>query len=277
MPHPMNATDDDAMNEFLTAFGVNQNDQNTNDQKEDQGTDDQNDQNQNDQNDTDDQNKDDQSNQNDQNDQNQNQSSQTQNDSQNTNQGDPKVNQAFAQMRVQNKQMQDMLKGIGELLGVQDTSNPELLTNALNQKILAAQAQKQGISPELLQEIQNLKNQNLVNQQENIRRTAYLGFQQLKDNFQLDDKGLQAFADELVADGVNPFEQPVNLLSEYRVRKFDQLMAAAEERGAQAERERSANASKHGSTPNNKQGKGDTDTEKITTVSGLNKFFEKNG
>lgn len=193
--------------------------------------------------------------------------------------GDPnsKIAQTFAQMRIQNKQLNDLVKGIAGVLGVQDTSKPEALTQALQQKVLEAQSKQQGVPPEVLQRLQTLEQQNQYFTQEEFRRQAYLGFQRIKDEFSLDDKGLNAFADQLLADGVNPFEQPVDLMSAYISRNYKRLLTEAEEKGAQKEAERSTKAGKHSSSPGSKTGQQQEEPTKITTISDLNAWMAKSG
>lgn len=189
-----------------------------------------------------------------------------------------KAENAFAQMRVLNKKYEHMFKGLSEILEVKgvDLNNPEAVLSAMQEKIIAAQAQKQNIPVEVLQELTTLKQEKQQFTSDQIRQSAYLGFQKIKDDFKLEDNELQAFADQLVEDGLNPFEQPVDLIREYRFRNFDKLVQQAEERGARREAERAAKAGQHSSTPNIKNGQGNTESEKITTVSGLTKWFEQN-
>jgi hypothetical protein len=180
---------------------------------------------------------------------------------------------AFAQMRTQNKQYEELLKGIAGLVGLENVNDPTQISTALQQKIVEAQAQKQGVPAELIQRLNTLEQANQQHTREQVQQAAYLGFQKVKDEFKLDDKGLQTFADELVANGVNPFEQPVDLVSEYKIRNFEKLIQAAVERGIQQEQQRAASAQQHGTTPNGQTGNKPGETGSITTVAELNKFF----
>lgn len=183
---------------------------------------------------------------------------------------------AFAQMRVENKKYQNMMKDIASLLGVQD-SNPDNIMNAMQEKIVNAQARQQGIPTELAQRLAQLENANREFTLGEIRRNAYLGFQQIKDTFGLDDTSLNQFADTLVASGLNPFEQQVDLVSEYKLRNFDMLIKQAEERGAKAEAERSSRASSQSTTPNTRQGIQESERGKIiTSIADLTKWLEDN-
>ena len=183
---------------------------------------------------------------------------------------------AFAQMRVENKKYQNMMKDIASLLGVQD-SNPDNIMNAMQEKIVNAQARQQWIPTELAQRLAQLENANREFTLGEIRRNAYLGFQQIKDTFGLDDTSLNQFADTLVASGLNPFEQQVDLVSEYKLRNFDMLIKQAEERGAKAEAERSSIASSQSTTPNTRQGIQESERGKIiTSIADLTKWLEDN-
>lgn len=182
---------------------------------------------------------------------------------------------AFAQMRVENKRYQSMIKDIAGILGVQ-SNNPDEIVNAMQEKIVNAQAKQQGIPTELAQRLAQLEARDREFTLGEIRRNAYLGFQQIKDTFGLDDTSLNQFADELVASGVNPFEEQIDLVSEYKLRNFDNLIKLAEERGAKAEAERASRASSQSTTPNAKQGMQEPDKGKITSIADLNKWLEDN-
>ena len=181
---------------------------------------------------------------------------------------------AFAQMRIENKKYQTMLNNIAGVLGVK-SSKPEEVFQALQDKVTSAQAQQQGISPEVMQRLAMLEQQNSEYALQEARKNAYIGFQKVKDTFGLDNNALNAFADELVATGLNPFEQQVDVLTEYKIRNYDKLIKEAEERGARMEAERSAKASSKSSAPDAKRGSDVNDDVKISSISDLNSWFEK--
>ena len=188
-----------------------------------------------------------------------------------------KQNHAFAQMRMQSNRQQAVLKQIADTLGVQNTDNPDEVLNALQNLATKAQAQKQGIPEEVLQRLQTLEAKDAENNRRNNLIAAGQGFQQLKTKHNLTDEALQNFADELIADGINPYENPVNLLQEYRNRHFDELMEAAVARGVQQEVARATKAGKQSSTPNTVQGSSDTPQEgRINTVADLTRFLNEN-
>ena len=188
--------------------------------------------------------------------------------------GQDKTGQAFAQMRIENKRQKDLLNGVAAILGLDSLSDPVQIQQALEQKILAAQAQKQGITPEVLTRLQSLEADKAQNEYEKLERAAYLGFQQVKDKFGLDDKALQSFANEMVLAGQNPFEQPVDLMNAYISRHYADLIEAAIQKGIQQEAERAAKALQTSSTPVPKVGQSAGDAGKIGTVRDLTAWFD---
>ena len=187
---------------------------------------------------------------------------------------DPKVAQAFAAMRVQNKNYEKIMNGIADVLGVKDTSNPEAVMGSLNDLILKAEAKKQNVPEELYKRLHTLEERDQLATQEEIRRTAYLGFQAVKDKHKLTDEQLNHFADELHGIGLNPFETQLDLVKEYRNLHFEDIVKQAVEEGARAEVERSTKAATHSSAPNPKKGQAGSDPEKINSVAQLNAWFD---
>jgi len=185
-----------------------------------------------------------------------------------------KAGRAFAQLRVQNAQYRKTLNGIAKILGVTDTSDPDTLIAQLNKVILEKEAKDKNVPAELLERLQILEERDREYTQKQIMEYAYLGFQRVKDLFNLDDAGLQKFADELVAAGINPFETKVDVVREYKLLHFDELMQAAFEKGVKQEQERAAKAANHSTAPNPQKGPGQSgNPEKITTVAQLNDWM----
>ena len=106
---------------------------------------------------------------------------------------------AFAQMRVENKQYQSLLQEIAGILGVQDTKDPAAVSAALQQKIVETQAKQSNIPADVLMRLKTLeaKDQEYVTNQ--LKTTAYIGFQKVKDTFGLSDQELGQFAEQLAA------------------------------------------------------------------------------
>lgn len=177
---------------------------------------------------------------------------------------------AFAQMRIEKRKLEKTMKGVAEILGIQDTSNPENLTSAIQQKVIEAQAKQQNIPPEVLSRLHQLEELQSESNQNQIRQQAYVGFQKLKDTFNLSTQDLETFAENLQKNGINPFERPVDVVREYKLQNFDKLVSDAEARGIQKEIERANKAKAQSSNPGKNQGKQQGESvEKITTISDL--------
>ena len=190
---------------------------------------------------------------------------------------DTKQAHAFAQMRMANQQQAQLIKQIAGVLGVDNTKDPQAMMAAVQQLAVKAQAQKQGIPEELISRLNQLENTNLEYQRQQAYLAAGRGFQTIKDKYGLDDAGLEAFAQELIADGVNPYERPVDLVSEYKLRHFDDLIAQATQKGIDQEAQRAAKAGAQGSTPSDTTGgRADSDPPKINSVAELNKWLDEN-
>lgn len=185
--------------------------------------------------------------------------------------------QAFAQMRIANQQQQQLINQIAQVVGITDTKDHNAVIQALQNLTIKAQSQKQGIPEEVLAKINRLEGMEQEYQRQQTYLAAGRGFQSIKDQFKLDDNALESFAQELIADGINPYENPVDLMSEYRNRHFDELIAQAEQRGMEQEAKRAAKAGTQGSTPPDTTGsRAESDTPKIETVADLNKWLEEN-
>jgi len=184
--------------------------------------------------------------------------------------------QAFAKMRVENKNLQKMVEGIAEVLGIQDTKDPEAVNNAIKDKILEAQAKKAEVPKEMLARLQYLEEKDAAAEETNNRNAAFHQFQQVKSNFNLSDKELEAFATELQMAGLNPFANKLDLVKEYKNLHFDTLVQNEVAKAVANEMKRSTKASTQGTTPSSNQNPGgnNTGTEKITSVNELTNWFK---
>ena len=190
---------------------------------------------------------------------------------------DTKQAQAFAQLRIANQQQQQLLRQIAGVVGVTDTKDPAAMMNALQQLAIKAQSQQQGIPEEVLTRLNHLEHMNTEFQRQQAYLAAGRGFQTIKDKYGLDNDALEAFAQELIADGLNPYEQRVNLVNEYKLRHFDSMLEQAVQKGIDQEAQRAAKAGAQSSTPTTTSGgRADSETPKINSVAELNKWLEDN-
>lgn len=188
-----------------------------------------------------------------------------------------KANAAFAQMRSENTALKKLVNDIAGVLGVNPNTPPAQVQAAVQDAILRAQAKQQNLDPAVLHRLQQLEQYKEANERQSLSNRALMGFQTVKNQFSLTDKELDSFADQLMKDGVNPFTTSVDLVAEYKLRNFDKLLAAAEQRGAAKEAERQQNVANHSSQPSKTTGAGsDSEPDKITSTTELTNWFDKN-
>lgn len=191
----------------------------------------------------------------------------------NTNPTD-KSAKAFAAMRIELAQKQKLLDDVATVLGLDPKAKDSM--GQLQSKLTETLAKKQGIPAETLARLNKLEEMEQQRNEEQVRNNAYLGFQKVKTQFKLSDQELQQFANELVADGKNPFVQTFDLVAEYKLKNFDKLLEDAKQQGIQAEIARASKANDNASTPSNKQGGAqDQSADQITTVKQLTDWFNK--
>lgn len=187
-----------------------------------------------------------------------------------------KANAAFAQMRSENTALKKLVGDIAGVLGINPDTPQAQMQHAVQEAILKAQAKQQNLDPAVLQRLNQLEQYKEDNERQSLTNKAYIGFQTVKNQFNLSDKELDSFAEQLMQSGVNPFTKDVDLVSEYKVRNFDKLIAAAEQRGAAKEAERQQHVAKHSSQPTKATGVGsNSEPDKITSTTELTSWFDK--
>lgn len=187
------------------------------------------------------------------------------------------ANKAFAEMRVKTQKYEKLLKSLGNLLGAQDVNDPDAILNLVQEKVLQAQAKQQNIPVELLQKLDLLEAESQARQKDALTQQALIGFQNVKNQFGLDDKGLDAFADELAQKGINPFAQQIDLVKVYRDFHFQDIIAKEVQKAVEAERQRALKAATESTTPGSTTGVGEGVTpSQIKTAAELENWFKEN-
>ena len=158
-----------------------------------------------------------------------------------------RANMAFAQMRSENTALKRLVSDIAGVLGV-DPNTPQVqMQAAVQDAIIKAQAKQQNVDPAVLQKISQLEQYKEQQERQSLSNRALMGFQTVKNQFNLSDTDLDGFAEQLMQAGVNPFTKEVDLVAEYKLRNFDALIAAEEERGIAKEASRKQTVAAHSS------------------------------
>lgn len=187
------------------------------------------------------------------------------------------ANKAFAEMRVKTQKYEKTLKSLGKLLGAQDGNDPDAILNLVQEKVLQAQAKQENIPVELLQKLNFLEAESQERQKNALTQQALISFQNVKNQFGLDDKGLDTFADELAQKGINPFAQQIDLVKVYRDFHFQDIVAKEVQKAVEAERQRALKAATESTTPGSTTGVGEGATpSQIKTASELENWFKEN-
>lgn len=166
-----------------------------------------------------------------------------------------KTNQAFAQMRTQNKQLSETLKGVAKTLGIENFTDEADLVNQINAKNLAKEAETQKVPVELLSRLHTLEMADQQRVAQQLEQKTAFGFQKLANTYGLDQAALNAWAVELTNNGKNPFVDPnVDVFDEYRLVHYDDIIQMSVQKAITAEQARAAAAAQQSTNPGNTQG-----------------------
>ena len=185
-----------------------------------------------------------------------------------------KANHAFAQMRTQLSAYENLLGKVAQATGI-EYADMDDLADKLNDNALGKLAKQQNIPVELMQKLNQLEQDSNNWKMAQLKESAYIGFQNLMTEFELTQEELNNFAVELDEARMNPFEQPVDIKSEYISRHYNDVLQRQVQKEVQAALKKSQVADEHSSTPNTKAGISSAPADgKVTTVSGLNQFLD---
>ena len=177
---------------------------------------------------------------------------------------------AWAQMRVQNKQMESMLHKIAEAYDIKANSTEELIQK-LNDDAITKLSAKQGVPKELLQRLEILEQHEAEYQK--IQTDNYLtqAFVDLQKEFNLDSQALMTFANQLQTAGIDPYKTKVDIRAEYVSRNLDTIIQARINQAVEQALRIDQGAAQQSTTPLPANGPNSTQQvdNKINTTAGL--------
>lgn len=191
---------------------------------------------------------------------------------------DTKANQAFAQLRVQNKQYNDTLAALLKVSGMDPNlaRNPEQVRKMIDEYDVTQRAQEANIPPEILQKLENLERAQQQASAEKLYNQTVQDLRTLSETFGLSQAELQSFVVQLQEQDINPFASPVDLVREYKIQNLDKLLADARAEGEQTALTQRSKAATHSSRPNPTQSRSaEPKGDKITTTSAFNKLLSE--
>lgn len=153
---------------------------------------------------------------------------------------------AFAQMRMQNKMMGDMLAKIAQANNIQYNGVDDLMAK-LNDDTITKMATQQGVDPALLKRMDDLERDAQAYRQQQTQNNLINAFASLQKEFNLSAEDLSNFAKELDNSGI-PVES-VNVRNEFMSRHLDSIIAARTDAAVQAALTRDAAAEAQSTQP----------------------------
>lgn len=186
------------------------------------------------------------------------------------------ANQAFAQMRVANRKMQNALAAVLQQHGLDPAlaNDPDRLIQDAEDARLEEEAKKQKVPTELLKRLTQLEQANLESQQKRLTDAALAGFQAVKTKYNLSNKDISDFAKQLQEANTNPFEQEMDLDLHYRLHNLDKIIAAESQKAVEEALRNQSAARQHSTAPSTVQGNGPTGTEQIDTMAKFDRFIQ---
>ena len=184
-------------------------------------------------------------------------------------------NHAFAQLRTQVKQQSELIKQLGEAIGLEKGTDVNTIADKVKEVLLLKQSKDTNIPVEFLKQFDEMKT--IINENKTLKLQQDLtnSLNALSDKYALSEEQLLAFTDELIKQGKNPFDGvDVDLESEYLKLHHSEIVQKAVDDALKADKDRRKKADNHAAnTPPGKGGDDDT-VDEITTVSDLDKYFD---
>lgn len=181
---------------------------------------------------------------------------------------------AFAQLRQEANQKKQLLTGLQKILNIPEDTPMEDVMSKVQEAIVKAQAKQTGVPEDIINKINNLEQRDKEYRAHQLQENAYLGFSKIQKEFGLDQAGVKAFAVELLKDNMNPFEQDIDVIKEYKLRHFNDIIQAEVAKAVQAEQQRAAKAGTQSTQPGNTQGQTKGETGKINSIKELDNWFD---
>ena len=191
-----------------------------------------------------------------------------------------KTNQAFAQMRVQNKQLVDVMTGLLTRLNLDPNlaKNPQEVQQLLDSADVKDQAKEMNVPAELLQRLTQLERAKQEQEQGRLSDLAVTGFKTIKTKYSLTDADIATFATQLQAAGTNPFEKELDLDMAYRAHNLDKIVESEVQKAVQAALGKQKTAAAHSTVPTTSNGKPDstsTGDAEINTMAQFDKLLRQ--
>lgn len=180
----------------------------------------------------------------------------------------------FASMRKQISEQNKVLADIGKALGIE--GKPDEILAGLRSITNAQKAKEAGVPPEIMERLTALEQEKAEREIKDRQLQVYSAINNFQRSMNLDNKQLQSFLIQLAQAGKNPFEQQLDLRSEYLVLNFDRLQKEAVQKALEQQAKLDSKASTQSTNPGTKTGGGDHKTTEVKTMDDLDSFLKAN-
>lgn len=184
-----------------------------------------------------------------------------------------KQNYAFAELRNQNKQNEQFIRGLGKLVGLDNNASVDAIKDKIKEVLIAKEAKDNNISIELAKRLDAYESDKQELERVKLEKKVQEDFSELIDKHNLDEEAVNEFTSYLIENGKNPIvDKSVDIESEYlKLHYEDMIQAAVAEALAKEEARRKKVEDKAASgvtkTP------GDKGEHKISSIKELDDFF----
>lgn len=185
-----------------------------------------------------------------------------------------KRNHAFAELRNQNKAQADLIKQLGEAIGLGSDTPQDVVAQKVQEVLLAKQSKEQGIPVETLREIQELRELAQQNRSLKLQQDTANTLTTLSNKYNLSSEELSEFTDFLIENDKNPLvTEGVDIEGEFLKSQYDRLVQKAVDKALQADKERRDKADKHAAGTQPGKSGDNPNPETINTVKELDAYF----
>lgn len=184
-------------------------------------------------------------------------------------------NYAFAEQRQQIKKQNDLIKGLGKLIGLENSSVDEI-GDKLKEVLLEKESKEQNVSVDLLKRLERAEEILQENDRIKLEKNVTESFSKLIEKHGLDQDQVDEFTDYLISEGKNPMEDPnVDIHAEYLKLHWEDMLESAASQAVEKEQARKKKVSEKSSTKT-PDGAGDSDDDtKVDSVKSLDDLFDK--
>ncbi len=139
-----------------------------------------------------------------------------------------KQNHAFAELRNQNKQNEQFIRGLGKLVGLDNNASVDAIKDKIKEVLIAKEAKDNNISIELAKRLDAYESDKQELERVKLEKKVQEDFSELIDKHHLDEEAVNEFTSYLIENGKNPMvNKDVDLESEYLKLHYEDMVQAA--------------------------------------------------